>query len=117
MIGIDLVEVQRIKQSLKNKNFINKILTQNEINYVQNFVNKEEHIAGFFACKESVMKALENCKEIGFTQIEVCHNSTGKPYVVLSGNAKQVFKKSGYTKIEVSISQMQNFATAICVLG
>ena len=117
MIGIDLVEVQRIKDALnKKENFLNRILTKNEIKYVEFFTDKELHIAGFFACKEAVMKALEDCKKIGFTEIEIFHKESGKPFVNLYGEAKRVFEKSGFKGIEVSISQDKNYATAICWL-
>ena len=116
MIGIDLTEVERIKNSLQNEVFLTKILTQKEIEYISQFKNKEEHIAGFFSAKEAVMKALESCKEIGFKNIEICHMPSGKPYVILNGKAKQVFESFNYTQIEISISQTQNFATAICFL-
>lgn len=116
MIGIDLVENKRIEKSLKNEAFIKKILTQNEIEYVNSFKNKTEHIAGFFACKEAVMKALEDCKKISFKDIEIKHKETGKPYVVLYGRAKEVFNFGGYSKVEISISQTQNFATAIAIV-
>ena len=115
MIGIDLVEVQRIKEALnKNNNFLTKILTEAELNYVENLQNKELHIAGFFACKEAVMKALEDCKKNGFTEIEIFHKASGKPFVELYGNAKNVFENIGLKNIEVSISQEKNYATAIC---
>lgn len=114
MIGIDIVEVGRIKEALQNDLFIKKILTNNEIEYVNSLKNKQEHIAGFFACKEAVMKALEDCKKIGFTEIEVLHYNSGKPYVVLYGEAKRVFEEKKCKTIEVSISQTENYATAIC---
>lgn len=116
MIGIDLTEVERIKNSLQNENFIIKVLTQQEIDYVSQFKNKEEHIAGFFSAKEAVMKALEDCKQIGFTNIEIFHMPSGKPYVILNGKAKQVFNEGNFSQIEISISQTQNYATAICFL-
>ena len=114
MIGIDIVEVERIKHSLKNKNFVNKILTSQEINYVSQFKDKEAHIAGFFACKEAVMKALEDCKQIGFSEIEILHKDNGKPYVELYGKAKEVFIAQNLNNIEVSISQTNNYACAVC---
>ena len=118
MIGIDLVEVQRINEAIiKNENFLYKILTQKEIEYVNSFQNKESHTAGFFACKEAVMKALENCKKISFTDIEILHKESGKPYIKLYGEAKCVFEQCDLNKIEVSISQDKNYATAICVIN
>ena len=117
MIGIDLVEVERIKKSMKNVDFINRILTKREIEYINSFVDKDVHVAGFFAVKEAVMKALENCKKIGFMEIEVCHNDFGKPYVKLYGEAKSIFEKLSYNQIEISISHTKNYATAICLIN
>lgn len=117
MIGIDLVEVDRIKKSLKNPEFINRVLTKAEIEYINELSDKEVHVAGFFAVKEAVMKALEDCKKIGFCEIEVCHNSFGKPYVNLYGQAKMVFEETKCKNIEISISNTKTYATAICLIN
>lgn len=117
MIGIDIVENKRIARALKKTGLLSRILTEKEIEYVNSFKNNIEHIAGFFAAKEAVMKALEECKQISFKEIEIFHKESGKPYIKLSGVAKKVFINSCYNKIEISISQTQNFATAICVLN
>lgn len=116
MIGIDLVENIRIKNALKNPDFLTRVLTESEIEYVSAYKNNIEHIAGFFAAKEAVMKALENCKKISFKEIEILHKGSGCPCVNLFGKAKEEFLKSGYKEIEISISQTQNFATAVCLL-
>ncbi len=116
MIGIDLVENSKILKALKNDGFINKILTENEQAYVNQFKNRVEHIAGFFSAKEAVMKALENCKKISFKDIEINHEKSGKPYVKLMGEAKIVFSECGYKGVEISISQTENFATAVAIL-
>lgn len=113
MIGVDLVENEKIKKLLNKEKFVERVYTKNEIEYLEKFKDKLEHYAGFFACKEAVMKALEECKQIGFKDIEICHKENGSPYVVLSGKAKEIFEAGGYKKIEVSISQTKNFATAV----
>ena len=117
MIGIDLVEMGRFKQSLKKEGFINKILLPGEIEYVNQFVkNKEAHIAGFFCAKEAVMKALKDCKKISFLDIEIKHQTNGAPYAELMGEAKRVFEKQSLIGMEISISQTDNYATAVCIL-
>ncbi len=117
MVGIDLIEVERIKQSLNKTGFIEKILLPGEIEYVNQFkVNMEAHVAGFFCAKEAVMKALQDCKKISFLEIEVKHQTNGAPYIVLTGEAKRVFEKQKLTSLEISISQTDNYATAICLI-
>lgn len=117
MIGIDLTENCRIEKALEDPKFISKILSEEEIQYVSSFKNSIEHIAGFFSAKEAVMKALEDCKKIGLKDIEINHYSSGKPYVILKGEAKRVFEEKKYKSLEISISQTQNFATAICLIN
>lgn len=117
MIGIDTIEVSRINKSLQSDNFLSKILTEQEIKYVNAYKDSVEHIAGFFCAKESVMKALEDCKNISFQDIEICHKPTGKPYVKLYNKAKEVFDNKKYKSIEISISQSQTIATAICLIS
>ena len=94
-----------------------KILTAQEIEYVNQFTSKTEHIAGFFCVKEAVMKALEECQNIAFQDIEILHKDNGKPYVKLFGKALEVFEKGNYKSIEISISQTKTVATAICVIN
>lgn len=116
MIGIDIEEVERINKGLKNDNFIKRILLPSEIEYVDKFKDKASHITGFFCAKEAVMKALQDCNKISFLDIEIKHKQTGAPYAVLYGNAKTVFEKLNAKTIEISISQTQNYATAMCVI-
>ena len=117
MLGIDIIEVERIEKNLQNPSFLQKILTEQEIKYVNQFESKIEHIAGFFCAKESVMKALEDCSNITFKNIEVLHKGNGKPYVKLYGKALEVFEKGNYKSIEISISQTKSVATAVCVIN
>ena len=117
MIGIDIVEVSRIKTALKKENFLTRILTINEIDYVNTYKDKDSHIAGFFSAKEAVMKALKDCKNISFLDIEIFHEKTGAPYVKLYGKAKEVFDKMAKKNIQISISQTKNYATAMCVIN
>lgn len=117
MVGIDIIEVSRINKSLQSPNFLSKILTEQEINYISRYKDKVEHIAGFFCAKEAVMKALEDCKNISFQDIAICHRQTGKPYVKLYGKAKEVFDNTKCKSIEISISQSHTVATAICVIS
>ena len=115
MLGIDIIEVERIEKNLQNPSFLQKILTEQEIKYVNQFKDKTSHIAGFFCAKEAVMKALEDCKNIAFKDIEILHYESGKPYVKLYGNALKVFENKNCKSIEISISQTKTVATAVCM--
>ena len=61
MVGTDIIEVSRIEELIKDKGykFLNKIYTQNEIDYCESKgPNKYQHYAGRFAAKEAVIKAI-----------------------------------------------------------
>ena len=116
MIGIDIIEVERIEKSMQSENFLQRMFTQQEIDYASNYVDKASHIAGIFCAKEAVMKALEDCKYLSFKEIEVCHYESGKPYAKLYGKALGLFEMKNCKKIEISISQTDTIATAVCVI-
>lgn len=117
MIGVDIIEVARIKKAIKNTNFCKRVFTENELEYAKQYKNFASHLAGFFCAKEAVMKALEECKQLSFLDIEVCHNVNGKPFVKLYKKAKKLFENNNYKNIEISISQTENYATAFCLIN
>ena len=59
-IGIDIIEIERIKNSIERfgNSFLNKIYTQNELDYCLAKNNKYQHLAARFAAKEAIYKAL-----------------------------------------------------------
>ncbi len=109
MIGIDILEVARIKKKLeKNSNFIKSFLNEHEIEYLNKFKNSTERICGFFCLKEAVIKAFEG--KLGFKDIEIDHFENGKPFVKIL--------KTGFEseKVEVSISHSKTVAVAVAIL-
>ncbi len=116
MIGIDVLEVSRMKKALKVNTFKQKVFTETEIEYCEKLKNAAAHYTGFFCAKEAVMKALKDCKKITFNHIQILHDVNGAPCVELFGEAKKVFESMGYKNIEISISQTKTIATAICML-
>lgn len=117
MVGVDILEVERIEKVLKNENSLKKLFTIKELEYAKQFKNVASHLTGFFCAKEAVMKALVDCKKISFLDIEICHNNNGQPFTILTGKAEEIFKKNKYKKIDISISQTLNYATAICLIN
>ena len=110
MIGIDIVEVERIKKIIDNPEKMKRLFFKEEIDYANTFSCKEEHFAGFFCVKESVVKALGGG---AIREIMVLHHDNGKPYVNLFGKTKELL---GQRKIEISISHTEKYATAICMV-
>ena len=117
MIGVDILEVARIKKAIKNTNFCKRVFTENELEYAKQYKNFASHLAGFFCSIEAVMKALVECTQLSFLDIDVCYNASGKPFIILYKKAKKLFENKNYKNIEISISQTENYATAFCLIN
>lgn len=119
MIGIDLLEVDRINDSIE---FLNKIAHEEEIEYINKNTCqhlRKQKITALFCVKEAVMKALGMGKSSGvvFKDIMLCHQESGKPFVKLFGKAKEKFDSNFQgKKIEVSLSHTKSYATAIAII-
>ena len=120
--GVDIVENKRIKNSLKNKNFINRIFTKNEIIRSKKFNNKTNYYAKRFAAKEAFVKALGEGfrNNINFNDIDVTNDKKGKPIINISRNIKiflkKKFKLSKY-KIFLSLSDEKNHSIAYVIIN
>ena len=94
-IGTDIANINRLKKSLKNKRFINKIFNINEIKKCNANINKANCFAKRFAAKEAFSKALGTgiSKGLNFNEIIVHNIKSGKPSIKLLGNTNKIFKK------------------------
>jgi len=115
-IGIDIIEVTRIERLLtKQKRFQQRIFTETEIAYCESKKNKAQNYAGRFAAKEALLKAIGTGwrRGVSFKEIEIVNNERGKPEIFLSGKAREVADDLGISNIQVSLSHLKEFATAV----
>jgi len=117
-IGIDMVEIREMDRGLQEKGFQSQVFTAAEMDAVERFRNKSEHLAGKFAAKEAFMKALGAGLRQGmiFTYVEVLNDDSGQPYLHLHGEAEQQFRESGAQHTHVSISHSGGLAIAVVIL-
>jgi holo-[acyl-carrier protein] synthase len=114
-IGVDTVEIERIKKILGKPN-LSKLFSEKEIFYAENKGDSAASMAGCFAAKEAVVKALgTGFNGIAWRDIEVYHNENGQPLVILSGKAKLFADKNQIIKIHLSISHDRTKAVAMAV--
>ncbi|PKM80310.1 MAG: holo-[acyl-carrier-protein] synthase [Firmicutes bacterium HGW-Firmicutes-13] len=117
-IGIDLIEINRVKEVFLRfpQKFVERIFTEAEQDYIFSHKNLYPYLAVRFAAKEAVMKSL-GCGwgEIGFKEIEVIRNDSGKPGVRLSGRALQRAKNLKITEVLISLSHSRNYGIAQAV--
>ena len=121
-IGTDIVSVDRIKKSLKNKNFINRIFNEKEILKCKKINKSVNCYAKRFAAKEAFSKALGTgiSKGINFNEIVILNKKSGKPYINIIGKTKKIlnkkFKKKK-SKISLSLSDEKNYAVAFVTIS
>lgn len=116
--GVDIIEIDRIKQSIESTDgkFCERVYTENEIKYCESKKSQRyQHYAARFAAKEAVFKAisskLQDKYEISWKDIEILNDANGRPYVnILNENAKKI------EDIDVSLSHCKQYAVANVVL-
>ena len=116
-IGTDIIEIERIETAVKRtKNFMNKMFTENEIKIFESRGFRSEVIAGNFAAKEAVSKAVgTGFRDFGVKDIEILRDELGKPIVNLSSKVYKVIKRNDVS-IHVSISHNSTNAIAYAVM-
>lgn len=113
-IGTDLIEVERVQKACENEHFLQRIFTEAEQKMI---FGKPQKAAGNYAVKEAVAKAFgTGFGKITPGEIEVLREASGKPYVVLHGEAKAFFEQEHISAVHVSISNTKGYATAYVVL-
>ena len=121
-IGTDVVNINRIKKSLENKNFIARLFNVNEIKKCNTQINKANCYAKRFAAKEAFSKAIGTgiSRGINFDEIIVYNIKSGKPTIKLLGNTKKIVNKILNKKkisIFLSLSDDKPFAVATVVIS
>jgi holo-[acyl-carrier protein] synthase len=114
-IGTDIVHIGRIEASIEKfgQKFLDRFLSRDE----QDRLNtKTESIAGYWAAKEAIAKAL-GCgigEDLSFMDIILSKDHKGSPFFVLSHNAKDRFR---IDQSSLSISHDGGFAIAVAVVS
>ena len=115
MIGVDIIEIDRVAKAASKGSFMVKTFTKGELEYYERTGKRDETLAGMFAAKEAVAKASGRGLMSGYklTDIEVGHTDTGQPHIMLYGGAKDLF---GGLVPKISISHNKTMAIAFCVV-
>lgn len=112
-IGIDLCGIARMEKQLDKEHFLRRCLTEAEITYVRSKGrNAAASLAGIFAAKEAVCKALGTGIAFPLTEIEVQHTEAGQPVAVLSGRVAEL---AGGGDVKLSITHEGDTAAAFAV--
>jgi len=118
-IGIDLVEVSRIREMLDKHGprFKERTFSSGEIAYCDSCADPAIHYAARFAAKEAAAKALGTGlwnEGVNWTDIEVVREDNGRPVLVLHGAAK---RHAGEAVCLVSLTHTRDLAMAQVMLA
>lgn len=113
-IGVDIVEIHRIKQAAEKwqDRFLQRIYTDIEL---QDCGRRWASLAARFAAKEAVLKALGTGRNIGWHDIEVRRHENDAPYICLYGNARRMAGLLGIRNFAVSLSHSEKYAVAVSI--
>ena len=113
--GVDLIEISRIEEviSRHGKHYLERVYTPAELELCGKRV---ESLAGRFAAKEAVAKALGcGIGDVSWKEIEILGNEQNAPVLHLFGEAAQKADELGLTSWSVSLSHSQSHAIAVVI--
>ena len=112
--GIDLIEVARVRKSLENPRFLERVYGPRErllLNCPE--PRRSQRAAANFAAKEAFSKVL-GTGLLGFelNQVEILRGSRGEPYLSLRGSAAEL---AAGLELSVSLTHTSEYAQAVVV--
>ena len=115
-IGIDIIEVYRIRETIeRTPRFVERVFTKREREYCEaKGAAAAQSYAGRFAAKEAFLKALKTGwrGKITWHDIEIRNDEQGVPSFTISGEAENLLEKMGASAVHLSISHTIEHATA-----
>ena len=120
-IGVDIIQNKRIKDSIKNHKFKNRIYSTNELKLSSYSKNKTSFFSKRFAAKEAFAKALGTGfrNNLNFKDIEIMNDKLSKTYYAKTKKITQIVKKEFKVKnfnCFLSISDEKDYSTAFAII-
>ena len=115
--GVDLIEIERFERIEPNirTRFLHRVLTAQEQLEVK---DNNATLAGKFAAKEAVVKALGcGIGPVSFQEMEILHDPNGQPVLNLYKNAKRIAEENNLNTWSISISHSQHYAVAVAIFA
>ncbi len=117
-IGIDIIEIDRIKKSIDDygDQFLQKIYTENEIKYCLSKQDKYQHLAARFAAKEAIYKAISSNwnSELSWQDMDIVNAPNGMPEVKFRGHLEKFLSKD--KELKISMSHSRDYVTCVAIV-
>lgn len=116
-VGTDIIEINRIKKAMERyPKFVDRLFSEEELEYYENKQWNPQNIAGGFSAKEAVLKAIgTGLRKFKWKEVEIIRDNKGKPFVILSGRAKEYADDNYIGLIHVSVTHCKEYAAATAV--
>mgnify|MGYP000679058976 CR=1 FL=1 len=115
LAGIDLVEIKRIRKSMKNPRFLLRILGPAEYAQLKLRGFPVQSVAATFSAKEAFSKALgTGMRGFSLGEVELLREENGRPYFQLRGSALKIVQKRKIV-LQVSVTHTKEYASAVVV--
>tara|TARA_A100000164_G_scaffold381433_2_gene433073 strand:- start:484 stop:864 length:381 start_codon:yes stop_codon:yes gene_type:complete len=120
-IGSDIISNERIKKSIKNKRFLNRVFTNEEIKIGNKTKNNFMYFSKRFAAKEAFVKALGSGfrNNINFNSIAILNDNKGKPFIRCDKFLKkklQILTKKKNFNVLLSLSDEKDYSLAFVII-
>ena len=120
-VGIDLVDLDRIRTLLANKGerAMARFFSEGERRYLASRPDATGHAAARIAAKEAVYKALQSlpgARGVGWREIEVSRDEDGRPAILLHGLAARLSAERGGLHIQISLTHSASAAGAVALV-
>ncbi len=112
-VGIDLAEIDEIRESLRlhGERYLDRVYTEAE---QRDCGRSPRRLAGRFAAKEATMKALRIADEaVPWRSIEVAQDETGRRSIRLTGAAAELAERRGILSLDLSLTVHRSSAMAV----
>ena len=120
-IGVDIIQNKRIKASIRNHKFKDRIFSSKELKLSNYSKNKIGFFSKRFAAKEAFAKALGTGfrNNLNFKDIEIMNDKLGKPYYAKTKKITKIIRKEFRVKnfnCFLSISDEKEYSTAFTII-
>src|SRR5579884_2319668 len=119
-VGIDIVHIPRLRLIAERwqDKFLGRVYTEAERSIVRRRAAPYASLAGRFAAKEAILKALGTgwSDGISWRDIEVLNDAAGKPVATVSGKTSALMARAGVTEIHLTLAHDTDYAIAQVIL-
>lgn len=119
-IGLDLVKIARVEAMARRwqDRFLQRVYTEDEQRASFRRASPYASLAGRFAAKEAMLKALGTgwAAGVSWRDIQVLNEVGGRPVATVRGRTGVLVQQAGVTRIHVSLSHDGDYAMAEVIL-